>query len=105
MAALGRKAGPMRHRLEPRGGSRVEEWEHHELDKEEDVTHGNCSEHQFRTCFETVRSIGKVSVEICNNCLSVVVVQKRDVDKLESRTTVELNDSAYPYVGSIHKRG
>jgi hypothetical protein len=30
MAALGRKAGPMRHRLEPRGGSKIEEWEYPE---------------------------------------------------------------------------
>lgn len=35
-AALGRKAGPMKHRLEPRGGSKVEEWEHEYLGQPED---------------------------------------------------------------------
>lgn len=94
----------MRHRLEPRGGSKIEEWEYPE-DEEEEVTHGNCPEHQFRAIVENVRSIGKVTIEQCNNCLSVVVIQKRDTDKLESRTTVELKDSAYPQVDSTHKRG
>lgn len=67
--------------------------------------HGNCPKHEFRVVFCTSRSIGRVTLEMCNNCLSAVVVQRRDTDELESRTTVELKDSAYPYVSSTHKRG
>lgn len=61
-------------------------------------SHGNCSEHQFRESFVTLRSIGRVMLEVCNNCLSVVVTQKRDVDHAGTKTVVELKDSAYEYV-------
>ncbi len=61
-------------------------------------THGNCSVHQFRDSMIDVRSIGRVVVQTCNNCLSVLVVQRRDVDEEPTKTVVEMKDSAYSYV-------
>jgi hypothetical protein len=61
-------------------------------------THGNCTTHQFRVLVESRRSIGRVIVESCNNCLSVVVTQERDTDSEGTETIVEMRDSAYPYV-------
>jgi hypothetical protein len=63
--------------------------------------HGDCSEHRFSTIIEQIRSIGKVSIGQCNNCLSVVVVQKKSNhtgydDPIT--TVVEMKDSAYSYV-------
>lgn len=63
--------------------------------------HGNCAEHIFRTIVEVVRSIGRVEVELCNNCLSVQVVQKRSSAtgyEDPATTTVQMDDSAYRYV-------
>lgn len=62
------------------------------------MTHGNCPKHEFRDIADVVRSIGRVTVQLCNNCLSVVVLQKRDIDVESTQTRVEMKDSAYPYV-------
>lgn len=62
--------------------------------------HGNCSEHAFRPSAEILRSIGKITIEVCNNCLSVVVIQRRDdIDgPFTVKTPVEMKDSAYEYI-------
>jgi hypothetical protein len=57
--------------------------------------HGNCIKHQYRELTTVVRSIGRVTIESCNNCLSVVVIQKRDTDIENTRTYVTMPDSAY----------
>lgn len=60
--------------------------------------HGDCKEHRYRPYVNSSRSIGRVTVEVCNNCLSVMVVQKRDTDSEPTRTEVEMKDSAYSYI-------
>lgn len=61
--------------------------------------HGNCSEHQYRPVTEVMRSIGKVTVELCNNCLSVIVTQRCDgAETVTKVTEIIMEDSAYSYV-------
>jgi len=59
-------------------------------------SHGDCCIHAFRTHMDVHRSIGTITIETCNNCLSVVVIQKRDTDKRPTVTSVEMRNSAYP---------
>jgi hypothetical protein len=69
------------------------------LAQELELMHGHCTEHQYRRPQLYIsRSIGRVEIELCNNCLSVVVVQKRDTDDVPTKTPVEMQDSAYRYV-------
>jgi len=60
--------------------------------------HGPCPGHRFSRESVCTRSIGRVEVWQCTNCLTVKLVQQKVGHTIEEpiETIVELADSAYP---------
>ena len=60
--------------------------------------HGTCLGHRFFKQGSATRSIGKVELWLCTDCLTVKVVQQKVGHTIEKaiETIVELADSAYP---------